>query len=42
MSIIRYMWNYKPTEKKMFPENIINHNFSYIKLYEIITPNEMN
>jgi mannosyltransferase OCH1-like enzyme len=35
------MWNYKPTEKKMFPENIINHNLSYIKLYEIITPNEM-
>lgn len=38
---ITYMWNFKPNEKQLFPQNVINNNLNYIGNNEIIKPNDI-
>ena len=40
MSTIIYMWLFKPNENKLFPQDVLSHNYSYFNLYEFVTPKE--
>jgi len=38
---IHYMWNFKPTEKRPFPQDVIQHNKTYIDTYSILIPSSI-
>ena len=42
MNSIYYMWNFKPNEKYLFPQDVIMNNSNYISNYSIQTPKNID
>ena len=38
---IHYMWNFKPNEKRPFPQDVIQKNLNYTNKYSIVTPSSI-